>query len=273
MTERHSTEATGWSLLVGDSHVKSVKSRQIEKVMTGNRLRNPAASSPREGSAYTTTSEWPGARYPDSNLAERLPALLKERPYNSLIVLTPSNNITNIEDFDNEEQNELAVKTAIDTVSIVEKALEDSPSLEKIVIVELPPRADSARLSELTEFCNFTLKERVLKSKYHKQITIANLDNLYDYTYEDIFGFPSSRSYDGIHMKGRHGRHAFTNSIIAAVESAGLRRPRRNTNTANQSNNTTRNHTNTSSNTTSNTNASNNILTSNMFDPLSNLSN
>ena len=50
VAERHSKEVTGWSLLVGDSHVKSIKSRQIEKVLKGNRLRNPAASSPREGS-------------------------------------------------------------------------------------------------------------------------------------------------------------------------------------------------------------------------------
>ena len=224
--------------------------------MTGNCLRNPSASSPREGSAYTTTREWPGAHYPDSNLAERVPALLNERPYNSLIVLTPSNNIKNIENFDNHEQNELAVKTALDTVSIVEKALEDSPSLEKIMIVELPPRADSTRLSEHIEFCNFTLKGRVKNSKYHEQITIANLDNFYDYKYEDIFGFPSSRSYDGIHMMGRHGRHAYTDSILKAVEAAGLRRRRRTSNT------------NTTPETTSNT-----VPTSNMFEVLSNMSN
>ena len=116
MAEQHVKEVTGWSLLIGDSHVKSIKSRQIEKVLKGNLLRNPVASSPREGSAYTTTREWPGARFPDSNLAERVPSLLNERSYKSLIALTPSNNITNIENFDHNEQNELAVKTAHDTV-------------------------------------------------------------------------------------------------------------------------------------------------------------
>ena len=94
------------------------------------------------------------------------------------------------------------------------------------------------------------------KSKYKEQITIANLDNLYDYKYEDIFGFPSSRSYDGIHMKGRHGRHVYTDSILKAVESAGLRRRRRTSNT------------NTTPETTSNT-----VPISNMFEVLSNLSN
>ena len=82
-----------WALLVGDSHVKSVNSRYIERRLKGNRLRNPAASSPREGSSYTTTRDWPGAQFPDSNLADRVPKLLKERPYKSMVVLTPSNNI------------------------------------------------------------------------------------------------------------------------------------------------------------------------------------
>ena len=159
--------------------------------------------------------------------AERIPALLKERPYNSLIALTPSNNIKNIENLDNQEQNELAVQTALDTVSIVEKALDDTPTLKKVIIVELPPRADSVRLSELTEFCNFTLKGRIEKSRYHKQITMASLNNVYDYKHDHIFGSPSSQSYDGIHMRGRFGKQAYTDSILSAVEAAGLRRPRR----------------------------------------------
>ena len=86
------------------------------------------------------------------------------------IVLTPSNNIKNIENLDKQEQNELAVQTALDTVSIVEKALEETPTLEKVILVELPPRADSLRLSELTEFCNFSLKVRGEKSHYQQKL-------------------------------------------------------------------------------------------------------
>ena len=101
--DKHTT--SDWVLLVGDSHVKSVKSRQIERKLKGNKLRNPAASSPREASAYTTTRDLPNARFPDSNLTERIPKLLSERAFGSLIVLTPSNNIKNIEHLDWEEEN------------------------------------------------------------------------------------------------------------------------------------------------------------------------
>ena len=207
---------------MGDSHVKTVKSRHIERKLKGNKLRNPAASSPREGAAYTTTRDWPNAHFPNSNLAERVPELLNERSYESLIVLTPSNNIKNVENLDWEVQNRLAIKTSTDTVSIVEKALEQNNTLKKAVVVELPPRADSMRLQELTEFANFTLRNTIEKSIYKSQITLARLDSLYQYAEKDIFGSPSSRKNDGIHMRGRLGATAYTECIMTALKSADL---------------------------------------------------
>ena len=82
-----------WGLIVGNSHIKSVQTRRLEKLCRGKRLRNPASTSRKEGSAYTTTKYWPNARFPDSNLEERVPKLLSERKYDYLITLTPSNNI------------------------------------------------------------------------------------------------------------------------------------------------------------------------------------
>ena len=219
-----------WALLIGDSHVKSIKSRHIEKKLRGNKLRNPAASSPREGSAYTTTCDWPNAHIPDSNLAERVPELLNERSYGSLIVLTPSNNITNIENLDREEQNRLAIKTSTDTVTIIEQALEQHDSLEKVVVVELPPRDDKKRLEELTEFANFALRNTILKSAYKNQISIASLESLYQYTNQEIFGSPSLWKSDGIHLRGKHGAKVYTECILVALKSAGLCRTRSTTN-------------------------------------------
>ena len=106
---------------------------------------------------------------------------MKERSYKSLIVLTPSNNIKNVETLEKKEQFRLAEKTSVDTVTIVEKALEDNETLEKVVIVELPPRADSEKLAELTKYSNFILKSKVEKSKFYKNITIAKLDALYNH--------------------------------------------------------------------------------------------
>ena len=137
-------------------------------------------------------------------------------------MLTPSNNIKNIENLEAEEQKKLAFKTAADTVTIVEKAIANSESLEKAVIVELPPRADSKILQELTEFTNFTLRSLVENSKLNKQINIASLDPLYAHSEYDIFGSPSARQSDGIHMRGKFGKKVYTESILTALMSAGL---------------------------------------------------
>ena len=214
----------GWTLLIGDSHVKSLKTRTIEKALNqkGNRLRNPAYNKPKDGSAYTTTRFWPKAKYPENNLENKLPELLHERPYNSAIVLTPSNNITNIEDQPKEEQNKLAVATSTETLAMVEKALDDFPTLKKVLIVELPPRADNERLSELVEFANFVLKSAVEKSRHRDQISVVSLNPLYDQSQYDIFGSFSSPKSDGIHMRGRRGSRLYTDCILNGVKSAGL---------------------------------------------------
>ena len=190
--------------------------------MKGKRLSNPASSKPSDASAYTTTKYWPNAKFPDSNLEERVPKLLSEKRYANLIVLTPSNNIKNIENMPKKQQDQMAVDTPLETLAVIEKALKDNPSLKKVVIVELPPRADSHRLSELTEFSNFVLKGAVEKSKYRNQISIGALDSMYDYSNRDIFGSMNYHKYDGIHMHSKLGRQVYSNCVLAALESAGL---------------------------------------------------
>ena len=131
-TNTHKQQAASnidWGLIVGDSHIKSVQTRRLEKVCRGKRLRNPASTSRKEGSAYTTTKYWPNARFPDSNLEERVPKPLSERKYDYLITLTPSNNIKNTENMEVDEQYKLAEHTALETLAIVEEAIEKSETL------------------------------------------------------------------------------------------------------------------------------------------------
>ena len=123
------------------------------------------------------------------------------------------------------EQFRLAEKTSGDTVTIVEKALEDNETLEKVVVVELPPRADSEKLAELTKYSNFILKSKVEKSKFNKNIIIAKLDALYKHSEKDIFGSASKSWSDGIHLRGRLGSEVYTECILTALRSAGLTLP------------------------------------------------
>jgi hypothetical protein len=137
-----------------------------------------------------------------------------------MITLAPSNNIKNAEGMENNEQFKMAEETALATLAIVEKALEDSETLESAVIMELPPRADSAKLQDLSEYCNFVLREAAVTSKHKQKITIGSFDSLYNFSNNDIFGPPSSTRYDGIHMRGDWGSEAFTDCIRAAVRSS-----------------------------------------------------
>ena len=107
--------------------MRSVDSRKIERKLIDNRLRNPASAKPKKGCAYTTTRFTQNAIYPESNLKDRLPEMLSERPYKNIIVLTPSNNITNIQNMPTNEQNQLALETPLETIAIVKESLEGPP--------------------------------------------------------------------------------------------------------------------------------------------------
>ena len=146
--------------------------------------------------------------------------MLREKPYDYMITLTPSNNITNIKDQENNLQYKLAESTATETLAIVEKALKDSDTLKDAIIVELPLRVDSETLQSLTEYSNFVLREAVRKSNLKDRITVASLDALWDYSEQHIYGHPSSSRYDGIHMRGKFGRKAYTRCIEEAVKSS-----------------------------------------------------
>ena len=69
-------------------------------------------------------------------------------------------------------------------VQVGKRALENNSSLDKLVIVEYPPRADSVHLAKVTQYANQVLREAVDPSRLHdsvyhaKQcdITLWNLD-------------------------------------------------------------------------------------------------
>ena len=56
----------------------------LNTLYKGKKLSNPASARPSEASAYTTTKYWPNAKYPSSNLEDRVPKLLNEKKYSNL---------------------------------------------------------------------------------------------------------------------------------------------------------------------------------------------
>ena len=117
----------------------------------------------------------------------------------------------------------MAEKSALNTVAVVEEALEDFPLLKRFLLLEYPPRADCQQLSNLSEFASFCLRETALKSKYGSRIMVKRLDCLNNASNYKVFG-PTNRGprFDGIHLRGKQGKNPLTLDIISALEFAGM---------------------------------------------------
>ena len=145
-----------------------------------------------------------------------VPRLLSQRPFKGGIILAPGNDISNLANFSEAEQYS---QSALNMVKVAERALENNSTLEKIVLVEYPPRADSVHLALATEHANQALRETVDRSRFRQQIGVGNMNKLKFSNKDEMvarFG-PQNRNprYDGIHFRGRQGKHIESN--IAAV--------------------------------------------------------
>ena len=209
--------------IVGDSHLNSVKPRMVEKA-SGGKLFGKGFNHPKEGRAYCSTKEWPNSKFPNNNHKDLIPKVLEERVYKGGIILCPGNDISNIANMDRARQLAMAEQSALNMVGEVEKALQNNSTLEKMVMMEYPPRADSKQLAEVTTFANEVLHNEVNKSKYKEHITVGSFKNLrYNNDKEMVALFGPNNSnprYDGVHLRGRKGSWLYTESIMTAVSTA-----------------------------------------------------
>ena len=146
------------------------------------------------------------------------------REHSHLIFGAPCNDITNLGDIqDHSERNNLAIKSSKNCIKIAEKALEQFPTLEKVIIPERLPRAD--HLADLSAYSNFALKSLAEESDLRDRIVIVPMESMYfddDEKMNSIFGFPDSRKFDGIHLRGKLGSRLYNESLISAIRQAGI---------------------------------------------------
>ena len=209
--------------LIGDSHINSIKLGMVEKSTKG-KLFCKGYVHPKEGRAYCSSKDWPNARYPSNNHSEMTPKLTKERSYTGGVILCPSNDISNLTKLDKAKQYSMAEKSAVNMLKVAERALEENPPLEKLVLMEYPPRADSEHLAKLSGYSNQVLRQLVDRSRWRAQIVVGSMANL-SYTNKDEmvdrFGPTNSHPrYDGVHLRGSKGAQLYTDSIIAGVRAA-----------------------------------------------------
>ena len=78
------------------------------------------------------------------------------------------------------------IESAINMVNVAEKSFREHTTLEKLVLIEYPPRADSVHLAELSQYSNQTLRAAVDKSKFRRQIVVGSMDNLKHSSLEEM---------------------------------------------------------------------------------------
>ena len=222
----HASKTVDTFLLVGDSTLGSLrgKVRQLEKALGGGAtLITPGLTNPKDDRAYCSTPDWPEARYPMNSQLVIMEELLGERPYKGLIVLAPTNDISNLENVSNQEdQVNLAGRSAMNTVRQAEDALRSSPSLETVLILEQQTRVD--KLTGLAEHSAAQMRDAVKKSEFAARIKIgSNRSEMVETEKQkqDVFGAPSKKN-DGIHMRGEKGPQFLADTIVAAIREAGL---------------------------------------------------
>ena len=210
------------TLLVGDSHIGAIDLREVEKCLGRKaKLFMPGATRPREDRAYCSTPDWTGARYPENSMQQIVPELLGERNFTNLILLAPTNDISNLHDVGTkQEQERLAVQSAKNTVNIAMEALK---SVEKVLIMEQPARVD--KMAELSEFSKKKLREFAASCPKAGSIKIGSSRTDIVASKEkraEVFGKPTERKADGIHMRGVGGKKFLTETIKEALHCSGL---------------------------------------------------
>ena len=80
------------TILVMDSHVKNLNTRQIEEELGGLLFTGQFSC---ERRAYNS-GPWPSAKFPNQNLKTVLPKLLKEREYTAAILQASCNDVSNL---------------------------------------------------------------------------------------------------------------------------------------------------------------------------------
>ena len=108
-------------------------------------------------------------------------------------------------------------------IHLANRATREYPQIKKVIVLTRPPRLDT--LSELSEKSNSALK---LEVKNYKNDKIGDMEHniaIQGLTKEDVYGVKSERN-DGIHMNGKRGKQAYTNSLIHVLQSCGISKMR-----------------------------------------------
>ena len=190
--------------------------------------------------AYTVTSEAVGAKFPEKNFIDVVEKELDRHDYSVLVLGGGTVEITNLNTDVTPEENLMQFKDEVIKASqklfnLAECALHTYPSLDKVVLLRRPPRFDPVSVDplelkpQLSRLGDSVLFDMWCNSSLKKKITLGDhqISHQMNEDHYKVFGHPSQEQYDGLHMNGHGGRHAFQESVLNILRNAGVCKARK----------------------------------------------
>ena len=139
-------------------------------------------------------------------------------PYKILAISAPTNDISNLK---HKKLNKIDLEKHVkhscqNIIKTAEKALKCHKDLEKVVIIEHPPRFDDKLTSEMAKFANETLNQNIENLNNVKidmgrhNLNCYGIGKTYDARYKDSL----SKRDDGLHFYGPLGIKDYSESLI-----------------------------------------------------------
>lgn len=207
------------TLVVMDSHVKSLKARKIEEVLGGRLYTGQYCWEMR---AFNS-GQWPNAKHPHQNQKSVVPKLLSKRPYTDLILNASCNDVSNLKDIeDGCLMLNMAKKSSLNTVQVAVSALAEFPSLRHVLIIPRTPRLDDELLGDVSMYGNDCLESAIADTGLEniKLGCLSSIPYKTEMEIKELFGAGPKR--DLLHMRGVRGRDLFTQAMIKSIKDSGL---------------------------------------------------
>ena len=189
--------------------------------------------------AYTVTSEAVGAKFPEKNFIDVVEKELDQHQYSVLVLGGGTVEITNLNTDVTPEENisgfkDEVIKASQKLFNLAECALHAYPSLERVVLLRRPPRFDPVSVDplelkpQLSRLGDSVLFDMWCNSSLKKKITLGDhqISHQMSEDHYKVFGHPNQEQYDGLHMHGHSGRHAFQESVLNILRNAGVYKAR-----------------------------------------------
>ena len=215
------------TLYVGDSIGHNVDFGEIERHMK---------SKVERVNAYSAVFD-EQSKSPEFNLDDVVKNKLSEgKQFRNLVIQVGSVDITNIDTntnpdlITNLEAFKQTAKTSAENIfKVGEKAIQNHPTLEKVVIMDRTPRCDkrdadpSSIKAQLSKFGNGQYDKLWAESNFKDKIVVGKhqLDCSGE-TRDRRFGPPTERYFDGIHLRGTSGKEDYTESVLNILHGASL---------------------------------------------------